>query len=90
MNDDYQIGFLLYVGIFLAYTYWPSTNVTWLDKVWFMARYGVSYERVYMSKRPIDCDFMSAPIGKKGCSYSSRVIVNSGGNNIEVVWDKSD
>jgi hypothetical protein len=43
---------------------------------------GVAVKDIFIEKKPADCDFMTAPIGNKGCSYERQVST--------VRWAKSD
>jgi hypothetical protein len=58
---------VLYLVVVAAFILWLT------QPDWFMRRLmgaaGVPSDRVYMQKRPIDCDFLTAPVGIKGCSY---------------------
>jgi hypothetical protein len=51
------------------------SNFGWTNSIWYCVRYGVGFSDVQTAARPIDCDFMSAPLGYKGCSYNAHVKV---------------
>jgi hypothetical protein len=45
----------------------------WNSKFMLAARYGAPTANITIEDEPHDCDFMRAPLGEKGCSYSKRV-----------------
>jgi hypothetical protein len=45
---------------------WHSTNR-------YAFQYSTDLDHVFKQARPIDCDFLAAPIGEKGCSYGTEV-----------------
>jgi len=47
----------------------------WVNKFRYSAWYNVNASQVQQSedKPPSDCDFLKAPIGRKGCHYDKRV-----------------
>jgi hypothetical protein len=63
-------------------TWWPliivffivSPSSNWTDSLWYSVRYSVKFSDV-QTDRPKDCDFMRAPLGDKGCSYTAHVQV---------------
>ncbi len=49
-------------------------NEDWFAKLRASLYYAVPYNEVYVSgKRPYDCDFLTAPLGAKRCSYKREV-----------------
>jgi hypothetical protein len=88
MNNNDTSGIVLFMVIIMVITNWPGTNDSWVDRIWYSLRYGVSYDKVFIMKRPITCDFMYAPIGKKDCSFDASVILHPENKSIEVVWIK--
>ena len=50
-------------------------------------RYSVQYktdrDRVTVDRKPTDCDFMHAPLGRKDCHYVKRVFVANHSRNSE-------
>lgn len=70
MNDDGSIAPVFLLG-FLIWTLWPGSGDSWNDKLWWSLRYGVSYGQVRVDPKPADCNFLQAPLGIKGCSYSA-------------------
>jgi hypothetical protein len=56
---------------------------------YYAAEYGVAWDKVTVYPRPNDCDFLTAPIGSKGCSYKS-VATPYGRpvNEVTVAWEK--
>jgi hypothetical protein len=63
-------GLIVILSIFLISTNgWPD----WAVKGFYSNLYSVPFERVELSARPSDCDFLHTPIGSKGCSYKRNV-----------------
>jgi hypothetical protein len=56
--------------IFLAFS-----NYGWTNSIWYSVQYGVGFDDVQTDAKPTDCDFISAPLGAKGCSYKAHVNV---------------
>ena len=71
------IGFLLFILFMWWVLPWDDTSYAsnrWLMQAYYAASYSVPMEQVTIYPRPTDCDFLTAPLGSKGCSYkqSSR------------------
>jgi hypothetical protein len=74
MDDDFLgtiLGWVVIGGFFLVV-------VGWNDAGWVgTARYAISYKvppsQVQFSPKPYDCDWWSAPLGAKHCSYEPVV-----------------
>ena len=65
---------LIAVGVGI-WVYWVGGNVAW-----YSLRYMVSTDKVRVDAKPRDCNFMSAPIGDKGCHYTPSVTaINAAG-----------
>ncbi len=64
------IGFFIY----LPYSD-PNTSFDWRapTQSYYAWKYGVPAAAVTNLPRPHDCDFLSAPLGDKNCSYERRV-----------------
>ena len=45
----------------------------WLDDS--KLRYNFQYDEVSYDEKPRDCDFLTAPLGKKNCSYEKEVSI---------------
>jgi len=75
------IGYLVLFGIF-AVIYWADA----IDKAWYAATYTVFPDHVYMDSKPPDCDFMQAPLGRKGCHYEAEVSAS----NAQGIWIGGD
>jgi hypothetical protein len=45
----------------------------WQSKTVYAMRYKTDSAHIFKEPRPIDCDFLGAPIGEKGCTYSAQV-----------------
>jgi hypothetical protein len=55
---------------------WPGSSFDrWTDKAWYSVGYGAAFADITLEKRPLDCDFMHAPLGAKGCKYEKRANV---------------
>jgi hypothetical protein len=50
-------------------------SVGGINVAWYSLRYGVSASKVQVDAQPSDCDFMTAPLGSKGCHYDAFVDV---------------
>jgi len=53
-----------------------SSHARWMNKVRYAVWYGVDASQVKQTedKPPSDCDFLKAPIGRKGCRYDKTVV----------------
>lgn len=69
-NGVGQVGMVLLVSAGIHFWY-PDGLI---NSVWYGAKYRVSTDRVHTDRQPNDCEFLSAPIGLKGCSYSAYAI----------------
>lgn len=61
---------LLGAGVYFAFS-----NYSWSNSLWYSVQYGVGFSDVHTQAKPSDCDFISAPLGAKGCSYTAKVKV---------------
>jgi hypothetical protein len=69
-KDDFGMVFIwLFVAGASFWVYW----VGGINVAWYSLRYGVSPDRVHIDPKPRDCDFMTAPLGSKGCHYDEVV-----------------
>jgi len=70
---------------------------SWADAIWngkpmLSARYDVPVAQIRIEEEPHDCDFLRAPLGVKGCSYTRETsvvktgVVNATGQHI-VTYD---
>jgi hypothetical protein len=55
----------------------------------YQITYGVDYAEVYMRPRPKDCDFWTAPMGNKNCTYKPTVAAYDVGGNLLMYGDPS-
>lgn len=53
----------------------------WNSKPILSARYDVPIARIRIDEEPHDCDFLQAPLGVKGCSYTRETAVVKTGVN---------
>ena len=65
-------GGLVVVGIF-GVIFLVDSNSPWVNSFWYSYEYGVSRDDVRTDARPTHCDFLTAPLGIKGCSYKAQV-----------------
>lgn len=70
----------------------------WFNRFRYSVWYSVDDSQVKQSqdKVPSDCDFLKAPIGRKGCHYKKHVEVqespdgNGGKRTVVVYWSKEE
>jgi len=78
MNDSDELlntlSALIIVGLCV---FWAGDLWSWAwDFKWRLAMFnGIQTENVIVKKKPIDCNFWSAPIGVKNCTYEKDVRV---------------
>jgi hypothetical protein len=66
MNQEND-GFVVLISLIGAFVLWTQ----W-DSVWVLsARFKVNEENVLVERKPRDCEFLTAPIGRKHCSYET-------------------
>jgi hypothetical protein len=53
----------------MLFLFWAGS----VDKAWYSVRYLVVPDHVKIEPKPSDCDFMQAPLGRKGCHYQAKV-----------------
>lgn len=63
------LGFLAAVGAII----WLILPDSWTDKIKYSAEYSVEMSQVERHDPPTDCDFMTAPLGRKNCHYKKTV-----------------
>jgi hypothetical protein len=74
-RSDASGFFWVLVFVFLLES-WPGSGPDrWTDKAWYSVRYGAEFANITVEKRPLDCDFVHAPFGAKGCQYEKRTSV---------------
>lgn len=74
-NNSSVTGWAVLATIGGTAWYWSSDS-DWAVQNRTAAKYGVPYDKVsIVGARPHDCDFMTAPIGEKGCSYKRDYLV---------------
>jgi hypothetical protein len=61
------LGWALFAGLAALAWWW------WGDTLWYAAEYQVAPREINIAHRPIDCDFLRAPIGEKPCHYEKEV-----------------
>jgi hypothetical protein len=71
-NTDLLSTIIFWVAVLLLVPEFASDiwNSDWMAKERARFQYNVPRARIHVdSNRPYDCDFLTAPIGKKHCSY---------------------
>jgi hypothetical protein len=56
-----------FVGVYL-WAAWVGVDVAW-----YSVKYWIPSDMVHVAPKPIDCNFLSRPVGAKGCSYEAVV-----------------
>ncbi len=64
-ESDTAFIWLAVPAALLLWSFWDSPTVIGV-------RYGVDSEKVIGAGEPHDCDFWTAPIGRKHCSYEAQ------------------
>ncbi len=68
--DEDGCGTFIWLGIVVAVVWFA-----WLDDS--KIRYELQYDAdVTKTAKPKDCDFLTAPLGKKNCSYEKLVVIS--------------
>ena len=63
-EDDAFLVLAALIGAFVLWTQW--------DSVWVLSvRFKVNQENVLVESKPHDCEFLTAPIGRKHCSFEA-------------------
>lgn len=70
MNDNN--GWWLWLVIVVLVIYWGDI---WNTKWRYALVDDVSQDKVFIEKEPRDCDFLTAPLGRKGCHYKKVVSI---------------
>ena len=79
-------AFLFFLGGIVLWAVWDTE---WFGKLWYATANKVKYEDVLITLKPHDCEFGTAPMGRKNCHYKAQVIVfNDAPKEIEVDWIK--
>lgn len=81
VNDDARVsatfvGVLIVVGWLSMYVA-PVLASESRSAYWWRYAFevGAEYDDVMVTKRPRDCDFLTAPMGRKNCRYELRVMI---------------
>ena len=61
------------MGILMILVFASLPGDVWNNKTMLSARYNVPTEDITVEDAPRDCDFLTAPLGVKGCSYSRDI-----------------
>jgi hypothetical protein len=76
---------LLFVAVIGAFL-WFILPDSWTDKIRYSAEYSVEMSQVERHDPPTDCDFMTAPLGRKNCHYKKTVAAYNA-QNLQVAGD---
>jgi hypothetical protein len=58
----------LFAGFCFLIFYWFAP-----DRYWYAFRYATISSDVFISAKPHDCEFLTAPMGRKNCHYTKHV-----------------
>jgi len=72
IKEKWSLGGVIFAGFCLVFL-WSVAKDMWYSKWRLGWAYGVPTEKIIIDKTPHDCDFFTAPIGRKHCSYDSEV-----------------
>lgn len=64
---------ILILGVLILVVFGASSDGPWANSLWYSVEYSVPFDAVQTDNKPINCDFLTAPIGYKGCSYKRYV-----------------
>lgn len=73
-DESVSIYFVVLAAVVLFFVW--DTN--WFGRVWYSRANHVNYADTLVTLKPHDCEFMSAPVGRKNCHYQAKVIVMTG------------
>jgi hypothetical protein len=76
--------------------YWGRDAIAyaWNGELWYSIKYHVPVDRISIGKKPHDCDFWSAPIGRKNCHYEEQAgwsifaPIGSTKSQFEIWWQR--
>src|ERR1700733_4767335 len=70
-------GWILFGVIAIALWFGLVSDSDWLAKEHATSQYGLPDRKIQIvGKRPHDCDFMTAPLGEKHCSYKREYLAD--------------
>ena len=71
-NDNWITALLFWAALAFAvwFGFWGRNS-----SIRYQYQYDAPAERVSIAKRPNDCEFMTAPLGRKNCDYEKQVDV---------------
>ena len=75
LKFDFWGTFWIFLVIMFFVNWEGSKLDRWTDRAWYSMYYNARWNDVDINKRPLDCDFMHAPIGNKGCTYKKNKLV---------------
>jgi len=70
LNDNTGVA-IFWMVIIAVFIFWSDV---WDSKLRYQLVYQVSSNKVTKEKKPSDCDFMTAPLGRKNCHYNKVVV----------------
>lgn len=84
MSEDTKqfIGVAIALAAWTLYSYWDSVAVV-------SYRYDAAMKDVHRARKPIDCDWGTAPIGSKGCDYQTSIYKDAEGK-VWISWVKTE
>jgi hypothetical protein len=76
MNSNDSVVIFWLIVVFGLSSWWTVRDSNWFATLYAKSKYNVASEKIEISgKKPHDCDFMTAPIGSKHCSYKREYLV---------------
>lgn len=66
-------AFVLFWSLIL-FGFWPYLSLD-ITKSWYAITNGIPVRDITLERKPYDCDFMTAPIGRKHCNYEANMDV---------------
>lgn len=93
-----DVGLLICIFWFGSMMWDYFSYAPWVNRFRYSVWYSVDDSQLKQSqdKIPSDCDFLKAPIGRKGCHYKKRVEVqespdwNGNKRTVFVYWSKEE
>jgi hypothetical protein len=85
MDDDFAgtiFAWLIFGCLILVIFGWNDDG--WVGKARYAISHGVPLDQVHFYPKPYDCDWGTAPIGAKHCSYSAVVKARNSAGEIFV------
>ena len=84
MDDDgFGVAIFWLLLAFGMFVFWGWNDDGWIGRMRYAWSYDVPTDKVHFAPKPYDCDFWTAPLGAKHCSYKAEVTAyNTGGQAV--------